>query len=476
MIGRRLVRSRFGVLIVGAALLALGSVAAPPAVAAADDEPSIAPPGLGQDDESKILLTIAGDDGSATTIIPQIAENYLRFRGASAIRQSKADPPWTTEVSGTMLNGQRVSVLIRASSSTDGLSLLAAGMADIGLSMREAAPTELPGFMTLQPAELARAARAIALNGNVIIVNKSLGIANLTFDAVRDIYSGKIKDWSEVGARPGLIHYYARAIDYRSSNLIGAAVRAEAGGPSPRIVSSYAAMHDTVAKDEQAIGYVPVSFIYVEHINWKTEKIVPIRFRLGDRLTAMPNEYGLATEDYPLVVRELLYRIPDRDNPEVDSFFERADSVSTRVINMFAGLTVVTPRLLVPIFDQPLPPDYGDMVRNALRVSTTVRFEPGSATVKSRTKQSLDELAAFLRRLDVSADRLRHIAFSEDTGNPERNREIAERLGALFQRELRARNVRTGEVVALGAALPLASDASPLGQWLNRRIETWITP
>ncbi len=454
------------------AALAFVAFFASQAATAADDN-SGAAPNQGSDDEPTVLLTIAGDDGSATSIIPEIAANYLAFRGAGSIGQRKPDQPWTNEVTGTMLNGERVAVLIRASSSTDGLNELADGTAMIALSLREADPNELPGFASLPPAQVARAALPIALNAMVLIVNRETGVLNLSLDDCRGIYSGTIKDWAAVGGKPGPIRYYGRASDFKNTGPCGSAT----GAGSMRVVVSYAAMRDLVAGDAQAIGYVPVNFIYQERMNW-TGKIVPIRFRLGNRLMAMPNQYGLATGDYPLVFHHLIYRLPgsDSDNQEVDSFFQQVASVSTHVIDMFAGLTSATPRLLVPLFDQPLPPEYEAIVRNALRVSTTVRFEPGPPQITQPTKRSLDDLANFLHSLDLSPERLRHLVFSEDTGNPERNHDIAEQLAAVFQSELRARDVRLGEITLMGAALPLASSDSPLGQQLNRRVETWITP
>lgn len=469
---RPITRRRALLGLTGAALAGLAPVKS---FAANPPENIVAPPGLGGDDEPKVLLTIAGDDGSATTIIPEIAKNYLRFRGASGVQLAEADPPWTTQVNGTMLNGQKVAILIRASSSTDGMSLLAAGMADIGLSLREAKPNELPGFMGLAPADAARDVRTIALNAMQLIVNKATGVKRLTFDEAREIFAGKIADWSAVGGTPGPIHRYGRAIDYRSSNLLGASMGNEIILPGLRVVSSYSTMRDSVAGDAQAIGYIPINFIYHERMDWSGQ-VEAVRFHLGNRLTAMPNEYGLATSDYPLVFPILLYRVPGRDNSETESFFAQANSVQSHVIEMFAGLTPVTPRLLVPRFESDLPQPYGDITRNALRVSTTVRFEPGSVKVSSRTKRSLDDLGSFLRRLDVSPQRLRHLAFAEETGNPDKDKEISDGLGAVFQRELRARNVRIGETTGMGAIYPLAASTSPLGQWLNRRVETWVIP
>jgi phosphate transport system substrate-binding protein len=441
----------------------------------ADAPNTIASPGLGGDEEPNVLLSIAGDDGSATTIIPEIAKNYLRFRGANGVAIGEADPPWTIQVTGTMLNGRKVAILIRASSSTDGLSLLAAGTADIGLSMREARPNELPDFATLTPAQAASDARPIALNGIQIIVNKATGITRLSFDAARAIFAGNISDWSAVGGKPGPINRYSRAIDYRSNPLFGAAMGNETIQPGLRVVSSYAAMRDSVAGDPQAIGSLPVNFVYHERMNLNGD-VQAVRFQLGKRLTATPNDYGLATGDYPLVFPILLYRVPSRSNDEIESFFAQAASVQSHVIEMFAGLTSVTPRLLVPRFENDLPKPYGDIVRNALRISTTVRFPAGSIKVVPGTKRGLDDLANFLRRLDVAPERLRHLAFSEATGTPDRDHDISGDLGALFVRELRARNVRVGEMVALGAIYPLATSDNSFGQGLNRRIETWVTP
>ena len=309
-----------------------------------------------------------------------------------------------------------------------------------------------------------------------LIVNKATGITRLSFDDSRRIFAGKITDWSAVGGRTDRFIATAALSIITSSALLGSSMSDETILPGLRVVSSYAAMRDSVAGDPQAIGYIPVNFIYHEHMRWTGEDRARYDFELGKRLTAMPNEYGLATGDYLWCFPILLYRVPGRDNSEIESFFAHAESVQAHVLEMFAGLTPSTPQLLVPRFDSDLPVLYGDIVRNALRISTTVRFEPGSINVDSRTKRNLDNLGGFLRRLDIAPERLRHLAFSEETGTPDRDHDISDELGSVFLRELRARNARVGEVVALGAIYPLASSNHPLGQWLNRRIETWITP
>ncbi len=451
---------------------------------AADAPAIVAPPGLGGDEEPETILRIAGDDSAATTIIPRIAANYLLYRGAGGIEIAKADDQlYTTQVTGTMLNGKQVAVLIRASSSSDGFNLLGS-QADIAVTARPARPHELRGGDNLTPTEAARIMRPIALNAIQLIVNKATGITTLSLEDVRDIFSGEKRNWSDVGGNPGQITRYVRP-----ENLLGDLLGTASGHAGVELlrVNSYNQMLTSVARDRQGVGYVAANIGYHKPEEW-TPEIVVVQFRLGRRLTAAPDEYGIATGDYPLGFPILLYSAPHNDNAEVQSFFAQAEDTESRVIELTNGLAQVTPQLVVPpqfhggfadatdeLTRQALH-DYGDIRRNALRVSTTVRFEPHSSNVDSRTRRNFDALASYLRHLDIAPEKLRHAVFSEDTGTPQRNIDISTGLGDVFQRELRARNVHLGKIVALGAAYPLATSKIPLGQRLNRRVETWATP
>jgi len=243
-----------------------------------------------------------------------------------------------------------------------------------------------------------------------------------------------------------------------------------------RVVQSYAEMWKSVAEDPQSIGWIAANMSYRDPKR-RSGAVVPVKFKLGTRLTAMADEYGIATGDYPLVFPILLYRAPGQDNLEVDSFFSQADSVQSDVIVLQSGFIAVEPQLLVPPhFDEGVPSRYAQLTRNGLRVSTTVRFDPRSVKVEPRTKREFDALGSYLRRLDIAPEHLRHLAFSEETGTAERNAEVSARIGDVFARELRARNVRIGQVIPFGAEHALASSNSPLGKSLNRRVETWVTP
>ena len=70
-----------------------------------------------------------------------------------------------------------------------GINLAAAGQVDFGFVSRALTAAESPKLKTLN----------IGLSGTGVIVNSANPLKNLTKDQVRRIFSGEIKNWSEVG-------------------------------------------------------------------------------------------------------------------------------------------------------------------------------------------------------------------------------------------------------------------------------------
>jgi phosphate transport system substrate-binding protein len=78
---------------------------------------------------------------------------------------------------------------IQQSDSTTGMTSALQGVCDIGMASRELKDTEISGGLTAQ---------VIAKDGIAVIVNKKCSIDNLTKDQVKGIYTGTIKEWSEI--------------------------------------------------------------------------------------------------------------------------------------------------------------------------------------------------------------------------------------------------------------------------------------
>ena len=137
-----------------------------------------------------------------------------------------------------------------------GVAALIGGLSDIAAASR--------GFTTNEQ-ELARA-RNVQCNDYVIgsysiavVVNSGNSVANLTRDQVRDIFTGVIRDWKEVGGPDGPIHLYIR--DPISGTHLGfreLAMENKSYGPGMKPFTSYAAIVQAVGNDASGIGYCSI--------------------------------------------------------------------------------------------------------------------------------------------------------------------------------------------------------------------------
>lgn len=98
-----------------------------------------------------------------------------------------------------MAQHRNVKVIIQGGGSSLGIKAASDGTVDLGASSRELAPSD--------PVVVAH---PLALDGIAIIVNPANPVSNLTKDQVRDIYSGIITNWSQVGGPDQNIHLSAR--------------------------------------------------------------------------------------------------------------------------------------------------------------------------------------------------------------------------------------------------------------------------
>jgi phosphate transport system substrate-binding protein len=134
-----------------------------------------------------------------------------------------------------------------------GLAQLRAGLCDLAGASREPIKEEQ---------ELAKAS-AIELNDHVIgaystavVVNNGNPVSNLTKDQVRDIFTGTIKNWKDVGGNDAAIQLYIR--DPISGTYLGfqeLAMEKKPYASGSKTFTNYAGIIQAVAADPNGIGY-----------------------------------------------------------------------------------------------------------------------------------------------------------------------------------------------------------------------------
>ena len=134
-----------------------------------------------------------------------------------------------------------------------GMGALMGGFCDI------AGASRLPLKDELEVAQF----RAVELNDYIIgvycvavVVNATNPVANLTPDQVRDIFTGAIQNWKDVGGPDAPIHLYIR--DPISGTYLGFKELAMGNKPyitEQNLYTNYAGIVEAVARDANGIGY-----------------------------------------------------------------------------------------------------------------------------------------------------------------------------------------------------------------------------
>jgi phosphate transport system substrate-binding protein len=232
-------------------------------------------------------LSLKGSDTLGAKLVPQLAE---AFKAAG---------------------NKGVKFEIAAEGSTTAFPALANGTAQIGMSSRKVKDDERT-FCRTKGVYIKE--HPICHDMLVVIVNKDSPLSNLTKAQVAKIFTGQIKDWSEIGGAPGAISIYTRNT---SSGTYKDWQKLAMGGrdyPSSSLkMAGNEQIAQEVAKNKNGIGYVGLAFS-------KTAGTKAIVIDGTEPVADNAKKYAYARLCY-------LYA-PDKPTPEAEAFlnFVKSDA------------------------------------------------------------------------------------------------------------------------------------------------------
>jgi phosphate transport system substrate-binding protein len=202
-----------------------------------------------------------------------------------------------------------LAINVQGGGSSAGIRAVSSGICQIGMSSRdltqeETGLTEIP----------------IALDGIVLIVNRQNPVRNLTREQAREVFSGRIRNWSKVGGSKRRITVITREEGSGTRASFEQRVMAAGEGRDATfardalVQDSNGAVREIVASDPDAIGYISFGLV-------------------DDRVHALaldgvaPAESTIKTGTYP-VVRKFLFLT----RPAIPSGRPETDSASQRFI------------------------------------------------------------------------------------------------------------------------------------------------
>jgi phosphate transport system substrate-binding protein len=196
-----------------------------------------------------LYLAQPRDDGASPS-------GSVQVLGSESMR-----PAVTACAEDFMTRNPDADIIVKGGGSGDGVAALLHGLVDIGMTSRELSPRERDyaagrGFdVSVFP---------MALDGVTIVVNHANPVTTLSVDQLREIFSGRIRDWRELEGFDGEIKPFARAAGSGTASLFDErALREEGYGPSVERLPTNEAIVAEVAAQPGAIGYAGLGALRV---------------------------------------------------------------------------------------------------------------------------------------------------------------------------------------------------------------------
>ncbi|MHB0999423.1 MAG: phosphate ABC transporter substrate-binding protein [Armatimonadota bacterium] len=210
-------------------------------------------------------------------------------------------------------------VTVTGGGSGTGIASLINGGTDIAESSREMSPEEIAQAKEndREPQEF-----IVAKDGVSVIVNPNNPVNKLTVGQLADIYTGKIKNWKELGGKDAPIVVLSR--DRSSGTHVfflehvlrkGNAKGPEQFGKEVLMQLSSQSIADEVAQNPDAIGYVGLGYV-----DPAKHKSLPIAKDASSPYVE-PTSANVLNESYP-IARPLYFYTPGKPSAKVQKFID----------------------------------------------------------------------------------------------------------------------------------------------------------
>ncbi|MBE0476475.1 MAG: phosphate ABC transporter substrate-binding protein [Coriobacteriia bacterium] len=221
------------------------------------------------------------------------------------------------------------SVLVSGMGSSAGIEAVSAGTAHIGTSSRDLKPEEESLRLTDVP---------IAFDGIAVIVNPANPVDALTVAQLRDIFSGRVTNWRELGGEDRGIDLVNRDEASGTREAFKKIVMGEeaAFDRSAVVLPGTGQVRDVVSRSPGAIGYISLGFVPPRFTN-TTVKAVTVD-------GVVPSEESVTSREYP-IARALHFFTNGEPNGLTKAFIDYvlSDEVQQGVV-VDAGFVPVTER------------------------------------------------------------------------------------------------------------------------------------
>ncbi len=449
-----------------------------------------------------ITVRMAGAGAIGGKLIQALATAWAGKLGLTGVRVNAGTTPEEYEVAASRAEGkQRLRVVVLSRGTMDGAEPFMRGTNDFWMVTRPLKESDLetqrkkgvPGVPTLQQVLSPAAENLIGLDPVVNIVNARNPVKVLTFAQMKDMYSGKVTNWSQLGGAS--LPVQPTSFEAVTGSAVTFCDRALGIPDASKCIESMKLgfplqqtsqdMADTVAANPGAVGFVA----YADRRNAKP---VPIGTECGTTVEA--SAFRVKAGEYPMVIPLYLYSNPTRpQSPAARAFLDFVHST--------AGQAVVAKAGKVDLAPSAAPDSYGDdrlervrdaqdggrtrirpldarafeeATNNATRLSVTFRFQAGTAVLDSRGEADVARFVQVMQEDTMRDQQVVLIGFSGASGDYGEGRALSRDRASTMRDRLLALGVKDITAIGVGPAAAVACNLDPDAAILNQRVEVWL--
>ena len=404
------------------------------------------------------LFSIHGSNTIGANLGPEMVKAFLKANGAKRIQQKHGDRLNEYLIRAALYQDNlpvNIEVAIEAHGSSTGFKGLLSGEADIAASSRPIKKQEELKLLKEGNMRSLSNEHILAIDGLAIVVHPNNIVSSLSTTAIKDIFTGKVTRWSQVGGVNKPIRILARddksgtydtfkGLILRKSPLVKGAERYESNDEISRQVS----------RDPHAIGFVALASI---------GKDKPLQVSDGEAQALTPNTLSIATEDYPLSRRLYFYsRHPSKNTYAVNQFLEFIKSDQGQAVVAKTGFIAQS------LFPLKVAED-----NDWQRLNMNIRFQEGSSKLDNKAAVDVSRLVEFINRPENQYMQLKLVGFSNPTDS-NANPDAVSRIRAQNVRwALRSSGLDNKVKAEAGTTMSVA-DPESINANKNRRVEVWV--
>ncbi|NVJ60942.1 MAG: phosphate ABC transporter substrate-binding protein [Gammaproteobacteria bacterium] len=416
--------------------------------------------------QQKDLVHIHGSNTVGEEFAPLLIETFLKSRNFDLVDKVSQSSPVEKKIIGTDLDSKTKLIFdLQAHGSSTGFADLISKKAHIAMASRKIKPEEKLELGKIYPSFLNdNAEHIIAYDALAIVVHPKNPISNLSLTQIAQLFSGQVKDWSEISEYSGSVNLYSRDDNSGTYDTFNSLVLKANGMKLSSFAGRYESSHtlvQNVTSDPYGIGFVGVS-----HIG--NGKVIAVTRKEG--VTGIkPNKFTIGTEDYPLSRKLFLYYPTELAHSEASAFVAFVKQERGQRLADDAGLVSFFPTSDRPALDSnELERQYANLAMFGRRLSVVLRLPDNQLDAK--TKRDIQRIAQFKQQ--YPHNRLVLAGFSDDPDQKTSSKLQVETWLEHIKRELENLDIEPWSVDA--GFLPLEKSANAQKDELNRRVEVWV--